>query len=757
MVVLSGNHMDKNAGVGLILSPKIRPHLLDIIQVSPRIIQATFKKKGGNLHMLGVYAPHSSLDFETDREPFWDTLEAHLSTIPQPEPVYVTGDFNVRFQAQHRNDEGVTGPFTFGKGSKYIDHNATSNRSLCIKAMKLQAMVEVASYRTPNPTHHITYRDKAAPPKDWEQFLLDPLPMQQLYDKLHHEFQEHSVEVAALIRSYLDLPDLLPPPKILPQLDPVRFQRLDHTFTRKQWLNSICSCQSRLHTGFPSDHYLLVTDFRVRLEGRKPKPPAMPFLDYSRITDFGKNQFNNMIREMLEDPTLTTTPIAEDRPHKKGQFYTDGSGSSGRCTARSKAGWGWTIQQDEGWYEAYGPVVTDPDHNAYRGAGVGSNNTGEVSAIIEALMYAYKEGYTEVHIKSDSQWAINAITGKWKTKHHKEMITLAKNMTKLPQFKVKLHWVKAHAGVEGNERADALANKGRLSDTRVGTRAPLPEFSDQGAPAANSTEEWQAALKEAAKQTFHTKTTTRTRPWITDSTLAALAAARQAEAAGEEDAKRLRNAAKRSARKDKIAWVHEQLLQDPQGNNLHFWKIAKRQKAAFKPKRNHLVVDGKPIPWSQSHQAFRDHLQNKQWKNKTDEANITHLKTLHPIHAEKEDTEPFSMNELDAALNKLRKQKAPGPDHNANELFMILDEGNKQILLSYYNDVWVSGTAPAAWKEALVISIFKGKGSDTDPGNYRPISFLNAIYKIFAAMLQARLASLHEQDLRTTQYGFRGK
>ena len=244
-------------------------------------------------------------------------MEAHLSKIPQPEPVYVIGDCNVRFQARHRNDEGVTSPFTFGKGSKYIDHNATSNRSLCIKAMKLQGMVEVASYRTPNPIHHITYRDKAAPPKDWEQFLLDPLPMQQLYDKLHHEFHDHSVEIAALIRSYLDLPDLLPPPKILPQLDPVRFQRLDHTFTRKQWLNSICSCQSKLYTGFPSDHYLLVTDFGVRLEGRKPKPPTMPFLDYSRITDFGKSQFNNMIMDMLEDPTLTTMPIADDRPHKK--------------------------------------------------------------------------------------------------------------------------------------------------------------------------------------------------------------------------------------------------------------------------------------------------------------------------------------------------------------------------------------------------------------------------------------------------------
>ena len=216
MVVLSGNHFDKSAGVGAIISPRLRPHLLDVIQVSPRLIQVTFKKQGGNFHLIGVYAPHSGHDFDTVREPFWDELENHLTTIPQPEPIYLTGDFNVRFQACHKNDEGVLGPFVFGKGAKYIDHNASSNRSLCIKTMKLQGMVEAASYRTPDPLHQITYRDKAAPPKDWEQFLLDPLPLQQLYDKLHYEIPSCSVEVAANIRSCLELPDLLPPPKTRP-------------------------------------------------------------------------------------------------------------------------------------------------------------------------------------------------------------------------------------------------------------------------------------------------------------------------------------------------------------------------------------------------------------------------------------------------------------------------------------------------------------------------------------------------------------
>ena len=85
----------------------------------------------------------------------------------------------------------------YGKGRKAIDHNASSNRSLCIQWMKLNDLVEVAYFRTPNMPHQITYRDKAAPPKDWLQFLLDPLILQQVYDKLRHSIGETSIAVAA--------------------------------------------------------------------------------------------------------------------------------------------------------------------------------------------------------------------------------------------------------------------------------------------------------------------------------------------------------------------------------------------------------------------------------------------------------------------------------------------------------------------------------------------------------------------------------
>ena len=439
MVVLSGNTRDKHAGVGAIIAPSVRPHLLDILQLSSRILHLTFKNGGGNLHFIGVYAPHSGLDHDSVREPFWDQLESHIQGLPAPEPMYVTGDFNVRFQATHKNDEGFTGRFTYGKGSRYIDHNSTSSRSLCVGAMCRLGMVEAASHITQNPLEHITYKDKSAPPSDWSQFELDPVPLQQLYTKMHHNFQQFALEAAAIVRSYLDLPDLLQPPKAVPQIDPTRFQRLDHFFTLKQWLNSLHSCRSKLHTGSPSDHYLLVSEVQVKLAARTTKPPRKPQLEMNRITPEQKQQYFEILKELLEegDPTPETTTLrtAQEPVH----VFTDGSGSRGRCSSSTPAGWGWCYRQDEAWIEAYGPVVTQPDHNAYREAQVGSNNTGEVTAIIEGILYSQQQGFTNLHIHSDSQWAINVIKGRWRPQRHKTLVNFARDLLNILGHRTQLH------------------------------------------------------------------------------------------------------------------------------------------------------------------------------------------------------------------------------------------------------------------------------------------------------------------------------
>ena len=55
---------------------------------------------------------------------------------------------------------------------------------------------------------------------------------------------------------------------------------------------------------------------------------------------------------------------------------------------------------------------------------------------------------------------------------------------------------------------------------------------------------------------------------------------------------------------------------------------------------------------------------------------------------------------------------------------------------------------------ARVVSIFK-KGDPKKLANYRPISLLNSFYKIYAALIQRRLAEAIDKELSETQFAFR--
>ena len=59
--------------------------------------------------MLVAYAPHSGHDLESSIQPFWASLETYLSTIPQPESLYLVGDFNFVFGVYIRQTKVFSG------------------------------------------------------------------------------------------------------------------------------------------------------------------------------------------------------------------------------------------------------------------------------------------------------------------------------------------------------------------------------------------------------------------------------------------------------------------------------------------------------------------------------------------------------------------------------------------------------------------------------------------------------------------------
>lgn len=97
-----------------------------------------------------------------------------------------------------------------------------------------------------------------------------------------------------------------------------------------------------------------------------------------------------------------------------------------------------------------------------RSLGRGTNNIAELTAIdiaLDVLDEAEVPGEAPVAIFSDSDYVNGVLTRGWKAKKNTELILgLRARLKKRPG--VEIVWVAGHAGIAGNERADALATLG---------------------------------------------------------------------------------------------------------------------------------------------------------------------------------------------------------------------------------------------------------------------------------------------------------
>jgi hypothetical protein len=67
----------------------------------------------------------------------------------------------------------------------------------------------------------------------------------------------------------------------------------------------------------------------------------------------------------------------------------------------------------------------------------------------------------------------------------------------------------------------------------------------------------------------------------------------------------------------------------------------------------------------------------------------------------------------------------------------------------------VSGKAPLDWKRALIVPLFKGKGSSRETTNHRPISLLSIPGKVYALILLHRVSHQVDSQLLESQCAFR--
>ena len=109
-----------------------------------------------------------------------------------------------------------------------------------------------------------------------------------------------------------------------------------------------------------------------------------------------------------------------------------------------------------------------------------TNNRMELTAVIEALASLKKRCRIELHTDSQyvqlgiTEWLPNWVRRGWKTADRKP-VKNAELWQRLHELSLKhdidWRWVRGHAGIDGNERADELANRGVELALRARTNA----------------------------------------------------------------------------------------------------------------------------------------------------------------------------------------------------------------------------------------------------------------------------------------------
>ena len=114
----------------------------------------------------------------------------------------------------------------------------------------------------------------------------------------------------------------------------------------------------------------------------------------------------------------------------------------------------------------------------------------------------------------------------------------------------------------------------------------------------------------------------------------------------------------------------------------------------------------------------------------------------------------WNISEITKSIKAMQSGKTPGPDGFPIEFFKKFSDKLSPLLLNMFNESLAQGTLPQTLTMASVTLLLK-PGKDADAcGSYRPISLLNADYKILAKALAMRLETVIHQIISDDQTGF---
>ena len=143
--------------------------------------------------------------------------------------------------------------------------------------------------------------------------------------------------------------------------------------------------------------------------------------------------------------------------------------------------------------------------------------------------------------------------------------------------------------------------------------------------------------------------------------------------------------------------------------------------------------DWEPSPRTPSDGAFKTYFETL--LNPADHAQLEPLNTAVTIPLL---DDPISPEEVATQINQLKANKAAGPDGLSPGLLKLLPVQWILVLTTIFQGIFSSAKYPEPWTNSKLFTIFK-KGNPALPSNYRGITLIDGLAKLFDMVLNARL------------------
>ena len=136
--------------------------------------------------------------------------------------------------------------------------------------------------------------------------------------------------------------------------------------------------------------------------------------------------------------------------------------------------------------------------------------------------------------------------------------------------------------------------------------------------------------------------------------------------------------------------------------------------------------------------------------------NDTLLQNITLVHDSNDLERPISNEEIISSIKSIHMNRSPGPDDICIEMLKFTLNEIVPFFNILFNEIYDKGELHPNWCENIICPIYKS-GPQKDPANFRSISLINSISKVFTGILTTRLQNWAEENsvLDESQAGFR--